>query len=146
MLGWSKYILIAVSLWVIQAAAWSNEAESPTSTVVQEPVVAKKVTFDDESPNISTTADHRVQIRLTGSTCAVCLHNLQLKLNKLTGVAKIKIDFPGNNLYEYMADPSMAWALATIDYDSKTISVSILADHLRQEGYHPFKIVDKPIR
>ena len=87
---------------------------------------------------------HRVQMRLSGSTCLSCLMELEKKFRTFAGVTKVKIEPPGQNYYRYYGAPGAAFSEATIIYDSSVIALKEMTDFVKFQGYQPFKIVDKP--
>ncbi len=123
---------------------------APESEPAQKLAPVEKATRSDvgtvltsESPMVPAEP-RRVQMRLSGSTCVACLHELQLKIGRIDGVTKVKIDFPADNMYEYYALPSAATAAATIVYDARRTNLENIKALLRTQGYHPYKVVDKP--
>ena len=86
---------------------------------------------------------HKVQMRLSGSSCLACLKELEMKLKALDGIYNVKIDFPGDNLYDAL--PGMAWAQGTITYDPARINLATITTMSKNLGYHPYRIVDKEI-
>jgi copper chaperone CopZ len=87
------------------------------------------------------TQYRRIQMRLSGSSCVACLHELEKKFRNISGVQKCKIDYPGENLYQ--AVPGAGWALATIVADVNRVSVQQMVQFMKTQGYHAFKIIDK---
>jgi copper chaperone CopZ len=102
-------------------------------------VAAPAVQAVTEAP--TETQYRRIQMRLSGSSCVACLHELEKKFRSISGVQKCKIDYPGENLYQ--AVPGAGWALATIVADINRVSVQQMVQFMKTQGYHAFKIIDK---
>jgi len=82
-------------------------------------------------------------MKLSGSMCLACLKELERRMTALTGVKQVKIEYPGDNLYEFYSLPGGAsYASATIRYDASLESLDALLGFLRGQGYHPYKVLD----
>lgn len=88
---------------------------------------------------------HRVQMRLSGSMCYSCLLTLQDKLKKLPGVHDALVERPPLGIYQPSAPEIINWAPCTVSYDANSITLGALKLFLRQNGYAPFKTVDKVV-
>lgn len=88
---------------------------------------------------------HKVQMRLSGSMCYSCLLTMQDRLRKLPGVHDALVERPPLGIYQPSAPEIINWAPCTVSYDANAISLSTLKLFLRQNGYAPFKTVDKAV-
>jgi copper chaperone CopZ len=84
------------------------------------------------------------EMKLSGSMCMSCLHEVERKLKVIPGVSKAKIEYPGERIYDYYQSPGLnSWARLTLSYDPAMLDLESLKSFLRTQGYHPFKIVEK---
>ena len=84
------------------------------------------------------------EMKLSGSMCVACLHELETRVKALPGVLKVKIEPPDENYYNYYQAPVLnSWARTVIDFDESVITLEEIKALLRRQGYHPFKIVQK---
>lgn len=88
---------------------------------------------------------HRLKMRLAGSMCAACLKELRKKLEGFKGIEKVKIDYPViTHSTRYSSAGAMNWAEASIDYYPNLAPLGRLKLYLRNQGYNPYRIVDRP--
>jgi copper chaperone CopZ len=90
-------------------------------------------------------AYHRLTLRLSGSMCAACLKDLQDKLLKVSGIDKVKIDRPNTNYFQAVSPDVSAWAQSIIIYDEHRLALENIRGAIKQQGYHSYRIVDKPM-
>ncbi len=84
------------------------------------------------------------EMKLSGSMCMSCLHEVERKLKLIQGVSKAKIEYPGERYYDYYQSPGLnSWARLTLSYDPGMIDLVSIKAFLRNQGYHPFKVVEK---
>jgi len=95
------------------------------------------------SKTMQSAENHRVQMRLSGSSCLSCLEELNHKLRKFPGVSKVKIESTSNHLGFYGAAPT--WWEATLTYDASQLPLAKLLEMIEHQGYHPYKVHDKSL-
>ena len=74
---------------------------------------------DHSTPN--GAGEERVDLPITGMTCAACANRIEKKLNKQTGVASASVNF--------------ATSKATVNYDTEKTSVADLIQTVKDVGY-----------
>jgi copper chaperone CopZ len=127
--------LILLGLLGTTAVAWADEPEAGKSSAVPAPAALPAADV------AALNRPYRVLMRLSGSSCHACLKELEKKVKGIDGVLKIKVDYPGDSLYQ--AVPGASWALATIDYVPARAPVATIKQVMKTQGYHPFKTIDK---
>jgi len=75
--------------------------------------------------------------------CLACLAELERKIRGLPGIGNTKIQYPGDNLYQFYATPGVGWALAVVTYDGSRLTLDELLSLIRVQGYRPYKVVEK---
>jgi hypothetical protein len=88
---------------------------------------------------------HRARMRLSGSMCMSCLKALQDEFMKLPGVQAIKLRREKSNAFELYSPELSVWADCIIVYDQKRAPLAGLRSVMKQEGYYPYQINDKPL-
>ncbi len=119
----------------------SGEQTSPGKIDAREPLqtpAARAVQVQPGPPEY-----HRTQMRLSGSMCYACLHDLHEKLKKTNGIERLKIDRPEQGFYQPYAPDVSSWAQAIIVYDAVRLPLDELKSVIHNNGYHAYKIVDK---
>jgi copper chaperone CopZ len=85
-----------------------------------------------------------VEMKISGSMCLACLHELEKRLKELPGLSKAKIEYPGDNYYNaYLQTVAASFARATISYDPGLVDLDNIKAMLRSQGYFAFKVIDK---
>lgn len=127
------------------AAANSNPDKSAQH---QEATKGQPETATSEAalPAASPGALHKVQMRLSGSTCLSCLMELEKKVKAVRGVSKVKIERPGEAYFAYRGPPVAPWSEATITYDPSQVTLEAIVAVMKTQGYHAYKIVHKAVR
>lgn len=105
----------------------------------QEPVVI------DESGSISSPNYHRAQMRLSGSMCYACLHELQEKLRHVYGVERVKVEKTEQVSLQASAPVLPSWADGVVFFDSSKVDLQDLRAYIRTLGYFPYKVSDKSV-
>jgi Cu+-exporting ATPase len=103
--------------YVEETKAASGKQDGVTNGVSNEDVVSG-VRNDHSNPNGS---GERVDLPITGMTCAACANRIEKKLNKQAGVQSASVNF--------------ATARATINYDPNSTGVSNLIQTVKDVGY-----------
>jgi len=116
-------------------------AGAPAATASSSPVEKAAGKSPSQSPEAHRL--HRVQMRLSGSTCLSCLMALERKLKELPGIAKAKIERADQTHFEFQGAPGSTYSEATITYDIGQVALSDIIDFMRNHGYRAYKIVDK---
>ncbi|GEM_PF-3475784 len=85
-----------------------------------------------------------LQMRLSGSSCTACLHELERKIKEMPGVVKARVELPVSARYygAWEAAPAAA-PEATVSFDGSRTSFAEIQALLKVQGYHPFKVVEK---
>ena len=96
----------------------SNESESGREFPVSNQAVASGARHDHSTPN---GKGERVDLPITGMTCAACANRIEKQLNKQAGVNSCSVNF--------------ATSRATVNYDPQEIAVSDLIRTVKNVGY-----------
>jgi copper chaperone CopZ len=123
-------------LWLTFSTGLTAAGQTPPPEVAE----AKPVTSGNKAES-----RHRVQMRISGSSCLSCLSELERKLKEQPGVDKVKIDFPSSG-GSFFGMQGPLWSLANISYQPEKLPLPKLLQFIEQQGYHAYKIVDKVVR
>jgi hypothetical protein len=88
---------------------------------------------------------HRARMRLSGSMCMSCLKALQDEFLKIPGVQAIKLRREKSSSFELYSPELSVWADCIIVYDQKRAPLAGLRSVMKQEGYYPYQVNDKPL-
>lgn len=128
---WGLFLAIAVSAH----PAICQPATSPEKNNAQQETNAKE----------STEANlHKVQMRITGSSCLSCLEELEKRLKEQPGIDKVKIEFPAGGV-SFFSMQGPLWSLAHISYRPSQLPLNKLLQFIEHQGYHPYKVMDKAL-
>jgi hypothetical protein len=90
-------------------------------------------------------AYHRAQMRLTGSMCYACLHELQDKLLDVYGVERVRIEKSEQPSIAAYAPVLPNWADAIVFFDSTKVDLQDLRAYMRANAYFPYKVTEKSV-
>lgn len=85
---------------------------------------------------------HRLQTRLSGSLCIACLKELESKLKGVYGVQFTRVEKAPVQYNSSISPELGGWANGVIVYDAKKLPLDDLRSIIKQNGYHPFRVVD----
>lgn len=123
-----------VSLKAGQKLKITGFAEQQEATVVEAGVHAQE-----------PASYHQARMRLTGSMCFACLHELQEKLKQIFGVERVSVE-KSNKVSIQTYSPDLAnYADADIVYDAGKVDFIDLRAYMKVNGYFPYKVSDKSI-
>ena len=106
----------------------------------------KEVIVVDPQPAVAgSPAYHRAQMRLTGSMCYACLHELQEKLLDVYGVERVRIEKSEQPSIAAYAPVLPNWADAIVFFDSTKVDLQDLRAYMRANAYFPYKVSEKAV-
>lgn len=77
--------------------------------------------------------------------CASCLHDMEVKVRRLPGVARIKITHHEVGFVLSASPDVTSWADGIIVYDSAKINWYQIKHVLKLSGYHPYQVQDRAL-
>jgi copper chaperone CopZ len=97
------------------------------------------------TPVLSSEVEkHKLSMQLSGSMCAVCLMNLERKLNDQNGVesAQVHVEKDYNFAFKYSA-VGMKTAEAQLVYNAKVVDLDTIKLIISSMGFHAFNLKDR---
>lgn len=113
-----------------QSAAPNGRSSGPVSSG------ATSTSRRDAPPQVTA-----VEMKISGSMCVACLHELEKALKEIPGVEKVKIQHPPDNYYEFFQAGQSTWARLNLSYDAAQVSLDGIKAVLKTKGYHVFKTI-----
>lgn len=139
---------------VVGAAGSKSEAHGKPATNILKAGQKLRITgfAEDQSTAVvesensaSPPSYHRAHMRLDGSMCYACLHELQEKLLRVWGVERFHVEKAEQVSIQVYAPALPSFADGTVIYDSHKVDLNDLRAYMRSSGYFSYKVDDKEV-
>jgi copper chaperone CopZ len=110
-----------------------------------EPAAAPAETTEKPAASAAPAEWHKLKLKASGSTCLVCLKDLEKGLRKIKGVYDVKTQKPPGQIMLDLQPDMNDWADVVILIDTNSLSTDDLKAAFKSLGYNAYHIVDKPL-